>query len=68
MEQKSFSRLWDSYASDKEAMIARNLEAKKLRKEGKKVRCWLLKNQFKKYAGFGQPDGRACTVYMIDIY
>ena len=27
----------------------------------------VLKGQVKPYAGFGQPDGRSCNVYMLDV-
>jgi len=68
MEQESFSRLWDGYKTDKEALNCRNMRAKWLRKnEGKNVRCWTLRNQLKKYSGLGIEDGRSCNVYMIDV-
>jgi len=65
--QKSFSRLWDNFPTDKEAMQARNIEAKRLKGEGYKVRCFSLPNQMKKYDGLGQYNGGVCTVYFIDI-
>jgi hypothetical protein len=65
--QLGFSRLWDDYETDKEAMIARNKKAKELQIEGFKVRCWTLRNQIKPYNGIGQPNGLSCNIYMIDI-
>ena len=64
--QRSFSRLWDGYASDKEALLARNREAKMLKQAGARVRCFTLPNQIKKYDGLGQPNGGVCNVYFID--
>jgi len=66
-QQQSFSRLWDGYETDKDARAARDCKARSLRKEGRMVKCWALRNQCRKYAGLGQPDGRSCTVYMLDI-
>ena len=67
MNQKGFSTLWDGYATSDEAKKARDEEARRLRKEGFKVRRWVLRNQLRKYSGLGQPDGRSCNVFMIDI-
>lgn len=63
----SFSRLWDGFATDKDALKARNAKLKELRKAGKKVRGWTLPNQLKKYDGLGQPNGGVCNVYLITI-
>lgn len=63
--QKSFSRLWDGYETDKAAMKARNAEAKRLRKLGKRVACFTLPNQVKPYDGLGQPNGASCSVYFL---
>ncbi len=67
MRQESFARLWDGFDTDKAAMQARNRRLRELRKQG--VRCFgsAMPNQVRKYAGFGQPDGRSCTVYQITI-
>jgi hypothetical protein len=65
--QQSFSRLWEGYATDKDALKARNEAAKRLRSEGKRVVCSTLRNQLKKYDGFGQPNGGICNVYMLTI-
>lgn len=64
--QVSFSRLWDYYTTDKEAMQARNKYAKHLQKQGLKTHRWVLRNQMKKYDGFGQYNGKSCNVYMVD--
>lgn len=66
--QLSFSTVWNGYATDKEALAARNAKARELRKAGRIIKCWTLRNQTRKYAGFGQPDGRSCNVYMISNY
>jgi len=65
--QKSYSRLWDGYATDQEAKKARDTEYYKLRKEGREVRRSVLKNQLKKYDGFGIPNGGVCDVYKLTI-
>jgi len=62
----SFSRLWDGYATDKEALQARNLKAKELKRQGYSVMCWRLPNQLKKYDGLGIVNGGICHVYKID--
>ena len=63
--QKSFSRLWDGFESDKAALQARNREAKNLRQQGENVVCFTLPNQTKKYDGLGQSNGSSCNVYML---
>ena len=63
--QLSYSRLWDKYETDKLAMQARNKRAKELRKHGHDVQCFSLPNQLKQYESFGVPDGRSCSVYML---
>ena len=68
MLQISYSRLWDDYPTDRDALNARNKKLRAYRKKGYKVRGWALRNQLKKYESFGVPDGRSCTVYFIDIY
>ena len=65
--QKSYSRLWDGYTTDKDAMQARNKEAKRLRSEGKRVLCESLPGQMKKYDGICQYNGSVCTVYMLTV-
>jgi hypothetical protein len=67
MTQESFSTIWHNYASNKEAMQARNKRAKELRDKGWEVSCWTLPNQTREYASLGVPDGRVCNVYMIDV-
>lgn len=64
--QKSFSRLWDGYATDKEAMQARNEHAKLLKQKGIKIKKFTLRGQCKKYDGLGQYNGGCCPVYFID--
>jgi len=64
--QLSFSTLWDGYKTDKEALNARNAKAKELKIKGYKVNRFTLKNQQKKYDGFGMPNGSICDVYMLD--
>ena len=64
--QHSFSRLWDGYKTDKEAMQARNKLAKELRRQGKIVRCFTLSNQVKPYDGFGIVNGGTCSVYFLE--
>ena len=64
--QLSFSRLWDGFATNKEAIQARNKKAKELKTGGHKVKCFRLKNQIKPYDGLGQPNGACCDVYFLD--
>lgn len=64
--QKAFSRLWDGYETDKEAIAARNKEAKELRKNGHTVTCFTLRDQLKKYDGLNSPNGGVCNVYFLD--
>jgi hypothetical protein len=66
--QKSFSTLWDGFATQAEAKAARDTEWKRLRASGWSAKRWVLKNQLKQYAGFGQPDGRSCDVYKLDAW
>lgn len=65
--QHSFSRLWDGFVTDKDAMRARNKLAKGYREQGKRVRCFTLPNQMKKYDGLGQYNGGCCSVYFCDV-
>lgn len=65
LSQNSFDPL--DYRSRTAAMIARNKKAKELKSQGHKVKCWILKNQLKKYSGLGQPDGRVRDVFMLNI-
>ncbi len=67
MRQESFSRLWEGYATDKEALTARNKRLRELRKRGVRCSGFTLANQLRQYAGFGQPDGRSCNVYYVQI-
>jgi len=64
--QLGFSRLWDGFTSDKEAMQARNIRAKEIKKLGKRVKCFTIPNQTKPYDGLGQVNGGVCNVYMLD--
>ena len=63
--QKSFSTLWDGYATNKDAMKARNAEAKILRAKYS-VRCFTIPNQIKPYDGLGQINGGTCNVYFLE--
>jgi len=67
MIQKDYSRLWDGYETDKDALKARNAEMKKLRSQGYIVKGWTLPNQLKPYDSLGHPNGGICNVYMINI-
>ena len=67
-KQSSFSTLWDGFSNDKTALAARNRKLRELRKAGHRCRGFSLPGQMRKYAGLGQPDGRSCTVYMINDY
>jgi hypothetical protein len=66
MAQRGFSRLWDGYSTDKDAMKARNVILKEIKKKGISCFGFTLRNQLKKYDGIGQPNGSSCNVYMID--
>jgi len=62
---QTFSRLWDNYSTDKDALKARNREAKRLREQGFYVDCFTMRNQLKPYSSYGVADGRSCTVYCL---
>ena len=62
---QTFSRLWDNYPTDKDALKARNKEAKRIREQGFHVDCFTLRNQLKPYKSCGVPDGRSCNVYCL---
>jgi hypothetical protein len=67
--QYSFSTLWDEYETNDEAKTARDKIAREIKSYGTntiRVRRWTLRNQIRKYASLGNPDGRSCTVYMIN--
>ena len=55
------------YQTNKEAYLARNTEARRLKALGYKVKLRSLPGQMRKYSGLGQPDGRIGTVYKIEI-
>lgn len=63
--QESFSYLWDNYESDDAAKAARDARYKQLRAAGFAASRSVLRNQVRKYAGLGQPDGRSCNVYLV---
>lgn len=65
--QLSFSRLWDGYATDKDALKARGNRVKELKQKGYRVKCFTLHNQMKKYDGLGEYNGGCCNVYMINF-
>lgn len=66
--QLSFSRLWDGFATDAEAKAARDAQYRALKLiPGNRVRRFTLANQCRKYESLGNPDGRSCTVYYIDV-
>ena len=66
--KKSFSRLWDGFATDAEAKAARDAAWRKLKVHGVKARRFVLKNQTRQYWGFGNPCGESCDVYMISLW
>ena len=65
--QYGFSTLWDGFATDKDALQARNKMAKEYRKQGRRVKCFAMRNQIRKYSGLGESDGGCCTVYLVDV-
>jgi len=52
------------YPTNEAARTARDYAAKQLRSAGVKVKCSVLSNQTRKYAGLGQPDGSSGNVYI----
>jgi hypothetical protein len=66
MAQHSFSRLWNGFATDADAKAMRDKKYRELKSQGYRVTRFTLTNQVRQYAGLGQPDGRSCTVYMLD--
>ncbi len=66
MHQFSF---WGNveYPSNEAAKAARNELAKELRAEGVRIRLSVLRDQMRKYAGLGQPDGRIGNVYYVNV-
>jgi hypothetical protein len=68
-KQLSFSRLFgEIYNSDAEAKAARDAVYLNYKSYGAECKRWVCKNQLKKYAGLGIPDGRSCDVYMLNIW
>jgi len=67
MTQQSYSTLWDGYATDKDAKQARDTAYKAARKAGKRAWRTTLSNQVRPYVTLGVPDGRSCTVYLLDV-
>ena len=63
--QKSFSRLWEGYKTDKEALKARNDEVKTLRAMGNRVTSFTLRNQQKLV---NDECVGVCTVYFLDCH
>ena len=55
------------YASNKEALKARNAFQRELKQKGIRTRAWSLPGQIRKYARLGQPDGTVGTVYFLDV-
>jgi hypothetical protein len=55
------------YPSNKLALLARNAKAKELRQQGKKVICFTLANQWRKYDGLGQPGSTVGNAYYVQI-
>ena len=56
------------YPSNEDAKKARDAKAKEKRAAGYRVRCSILRNQLRPYAGYGIPDGRIGNVYILDAF
>ena len=63
MTQLRFDPL--QYGTAAEAKAARDMLYRMLRKVGRNVYRWTLKNQLRQYAGLGIPDGRVRDVYYL---
>ena len=57
---------WDSKAGHKAALQARNAEVKRLRAEGRRVRCFTLRNQLISLGGIG--SGRPHIEEIVTVY
>ena len=66
MRQLAFST-FDGYESKAAAKKARDEEYRRLTAKGTRCHRWVLRDQLRKYIGFGQPDGSVTDVYMLDI-
>lgn len=67
MEQIRFDPL-DHDEDAAAAKAARDARWRALRAEGRKASRWVLRDQLRKYAGLGIPDGRIRDVYYITVY
>jgi muconolactone delta-isomerase len=56
------------YATNADALAARNQFAKNMKAQGLKVRAWSLPGQTRKYSSLGNPDGTTGTVYYCDVF
>jgi hypothetical protein len=68
MRQISFSTIWNGFATAADAKRARDEEWRRLKKQGVKVKRWVLRDQLRPYSSLGVSDGRVCDVYMIDVF
>jgi len=55
------------FDSNDAAKKARDEEYRSQKKAGRSCSRWTLPGQIRKYAGFGQPDGRCGTVYYLNV-
>jgi len=67
MTQLSFSTIWDGFATDASARRARDEKYRELKRQGRRVKRWVLRDQVRQYSSLGVADGRSCNVYKIDI-
>lgn len=65
LSQISFDPL--DFNSAEEAKLARDMRYRELKKQGKNVTRFVLRNQLRQYVSFGVEDGRVRDVYYIQI-
>ncbi len=55
------------FSDNKQALAARNKLARELRSQGRKVLCYTLTGQMRKYSSLGQPCGTIGNVYKLQV-
>ncbi len=66
MRQLAFDPL--DWNTPEQAKKERDACYRALKEEGRQAKRWVLKNQLRKYSGFGQDDGRVRDVYYVTVY
>jgi len=61
----SFSRMWDRFANDHAAEVARDVAYRDTLAHGKQASRHVLDHQCRPYSGLDSPDDRCCKVYKL---